>query len=63
MFKLDVELSDEAIAFIEDQVRAGVYASPSDMITALVKDANARAALSGAEAPNGGKEHDLARGE
>ena len=42
MSEMEIDLPDEVIAFIEDQVRAGVFASPSEMVVALVEDERAR---------------------
>jgi Arc/MetJ-type ribon-helix-helix transcriptional regulator len=44
MLELQVELPEASVAFIAEQVQAGVFSSPSKLIEALVEDARVREA-------------------
>jgi putative addiction module CopG family antidote len=44
MSEIQVELPEATVAFIEEQVQAGLFRSPSEMIAALIEDARTRVA-------------------
>ena len=47
MSEIQLELPEATVAFIEEQVQAGLFRSPSEMIAALIEDARTRVASKG----------------